>query len=83
MKVNVKEIKKQFNLKAGDLVVLQDGSTRLLISQYVDDRYALLCMETGSICSGRAYTVKELLEYVDNPIVRVIPSSRLELRELD
>lgn len=84
MRVNVKEIEKERYLKTGDLVVLQDGSTRILVNDRVFDKYSFLCTESGLVYSVWQDTIEELLSvFSDNPIVRVIPSSKLELREID
>lgn len=84
MRVNVKEIEKELYLETGDLVVLQDGSTRILVNDWVYDKYSFLCTESGHVYSVWQDTIEELLSvFSDNPIVRVIPSSKLELREID
>lgn len=84
MEIKLKETREELNIEVGDLLVLKNGSVRLLINQYSTDMYACLSMETGTIYCEWYSTVEELLEeYSDNPIVRVIPSSKLEIRELD
>ena len=82
MEIKLKETREELNIEVGDLLIFKDGTMRAIVTDGVD--FASMCLETFEVISCWYACLEELISsYVDNPIVRVIPSNKLEIRELD
>ena len=86
MEIKLKETREELNIEVGDLLVLKDGSIRVIVTD--GDVFASMCLKTFMVKSCWYGSIKDLLEKVypkeaRASILRVISSSKLEIREID
>lgn len=77
------ELKKELTLpdvKEGDLIVLENGLSRLVVKDGVQGGFTVVNIEKGTIALLTKDTIEEVLE--GYPIAHIIPSERLVLKEI-
>ena len=82
MKIELKE--NVLKMKVGDFTILKDvGEPKLCILAQVSKQFVFICLETGDYWDDGFSSISSLLSVYEDNIVRVIPSEKMLLKEID